>query len=474
MQARLIGLLSLVTAARCEDVRPLGPTASRLLELEDFTLPPALELAQRFESSNLSEVKDGMLVFIYNVANRFSKLGLNRRGDCEFVSGDVKDNQIWRLEEDLTREGVFFLINFAASKSSKTIRYTFNAGGYCEDGNLHDENLWEFKKTPTPEGFWTINNYSHSDCRMGMAHGPRDGLCITANFGISEAISGQECVFPFKYKGTTYNSCADVGGSYGANGWCAFDADYKSGRWGSCPNNSADICATFECRCSSEYNIMENNNNFVGKVEDRCQHYDSDDDKWCYLAGGMAAATCPGARKSSRGNFYYTHDAGVCQRAEDARNDYCGDNESPNEWFRILPAFDTSALWQNVDDWDNRSDQTVEHTFKWTEGFSESITRTLAKEDSAEVALSIGLEAAIEGLGLSVSESLTVSQSFTESYEKTSEHNQTVESSNSFPVPPHTRVCIKQLKINNVDNSNGIGFVFSSALHRIEQGDACN
>lgn len=41
------------------------------------------------------------------------------------------------------------------------------------------------------------------------------------------------CVFPFVYRGTEYSSCAEKE-SYGGVGWCAFDADYSSGRWGYC------------------------------------------------------------------------------------------------------------------------------------------------------------------------------------------------------------------------------------------------
>jgi hypothetical protein len=41
------------------------------------------------------------------------------------------------------------------------------------------------------------------------------------------------CTFPFTYSGTTYTSCADAP-SYGGVGWCAWDTNYVSKRWGYC------------------------------------------------------------------------------------------------------------------------------------------------------------------------------------------------------------------------------------------------
>ena len=41
------------------------------------------------------------------------------------------------------------------------------------------------------------------------------------------------CVFPFTYNGTTYTECASPV-EYGTVGWCAWDKDYQSDRWGYC------------------------------------------------------------------------------------------------------------------------------------------------------------------------------------------------------------------------------------------------
>ena len=51
-----------------------------------------------------------------------------------------------------------------------------------------------------------------------------------------------KCVFPFTYKGNTYNSCLKTGDTTKA-GWCSWDAGYipDSGRWGYC-TTEGDEC----------------------------------------------------------------------------------------------------------------------------------------------------------------------------------------------------------------------------------------
>jgi len=323
LQVFLVGALCLVTAAQDIGIDSTAPTASRLLELEGK--------GEQFSTTNLSEVKDGLLVFLFNHDYRYSKLGRQvSSGDCNFDAGDVNKNQIWKLKEDATRKGLFFLVNFAASTGSTTYRYAFNpdaGGSFCFNGDKYDDQLWKFEKMSN--GYWMIYNYAHSDCRLAT---------------------------------------------------------------------------------------------------------------WSIDYGGA----------------------------------YCGDAHDSKQWFRIVPAFDSKALWQNVDGWDNRSDQPVAHTFKYTEGISSSIKNTIAEQQGSEVSVSFGIEGAVEDIGLSASDTMTVSQSFTESFEKTSDHTWSIERTEQFSVPPGTRMCIKQLVVNCIDNHNGVGFVFSSALHRVEQGDACD
>ena len=37
---------------------------------------------------------------------------------------------------------------------------------------------------------------------------------------------------------------------------------------------------------------------------------------WCYLWGGPGAKTCRGALKSQAGNYYYTYDKEICDKAK--------------------------------------------------------------------------------------------------------------------------------------------------------------
>merc|ERR1711874_967177 len=72
------------------------------------------------------------------------------------------------------------------------------------------------------------------------------GSCVTS----SGPASGQACVFPFTFSGTTYNSCADwiYGGQPSGTTWCSTKVDSSGvhvnneGNYGFCPSDSA--CTT--------------------------------------------------------------------------------------------------------------------------------------------------------------------------------------------------------------------------------------
>ena len=62
-----------------------------------------------------------------------------------------------------------------------------------------------------------------------------------------------------------------------------------------------------ECRCSAEHGKEK-----WGKLYGHyCKKWeDSDTDEWCYLDG--VGAACPGAQKSTQGNFYYSSHEDIC------------------------------------------------------------------------------------------------------------------------------------------------------------------
>lgn len=69
------------------------------------------------------------------------------------------------------------------------------------------------------------------------------------------------------------------------------------------------------CRCTSNYSSE-------GVTADAfCSDWDHKT-PWCYLSGGLNAKSCPGAKKSIYGDFYYTSDNAICNNAWASYNGY--------------------------------------------------------------------------------------------------------------------------------------------------------
>ena len=69
------------------------------------------------------------------------------------------------------------------------------------------------------------------------------------------------------------------------------------------------------CKCTSHYNLSVTINASNTRVEAHCNKWGSSF-AFCYLHGGLEASKCPGAFKSSRGDFYLTKDPNVCIEPE--------------------------------------------------------------------------------------------------------------------------------------------------------------
>ena len=73
---------------------------------------------------------------------------------------------------------------------------------------------------------------------MGASVNGTGTLFIYHQFLVCTA-NGKECVFPFKYKGITYNTCTKVESDNG-KAWCALELDSKGsgeviiGKWADC------------------------------------------------------------------------------------------------------------------------------------------------------------------------------------------------------------------------------------------------
>lgn len=64
----------------------------------------------------------------------------------------------------------------------------------------------------------------------------------------------------------------------------------------------------FKCQCTAEYNVVV----YGRRVGAYCADWIHDGGKYCYLAGGFQARSCPGARKSRRGNFFHSEHPSIC------------------------------------------------------------------------------------------------------------------------------------------------------------------
>ena len=59
-------------------------------------------------------------------------------------------------------------------------------------------------------------------------------------------------------------------------------------------------------------------------MEAYCRKWESGDKtEWCYLTNGLDASTCPGAKKSEMGDFYYSSHDDVCNGKETPSQGTC-------------------------------------------------------------------------------------------------------------------------------------------------------
>ena len=77
------------------------------------------------------------------------------------------------------------------------------------------------------------------------------------------------------------------------------------------------IHSEFECKCTSK--TIEVNGSIL-TYEAFCKDWSgSSGFDWCYLSGGLDAASCPGAVKSGQGDFYWSDHPDVCGVAKQSQ-----------------------------------------------------------------------------------------------------------------------------------------------------------
>ena len=80
-------------------------------------------------------------------------------------------------------------------------------------------------------------------CLVLLSH-----ACFVLDCPSTVTEKGYCCVFPFKYKGKTYDSCTFVDGS---KPWCALTSDYDTDKkWGYCPKKSKLMQILLQLFCS--------------------------------------------------------------------------------------------------------------------------------------------------------------------------------------------------------------------------------
>jgi len=115
-----------------------------------------------------------------------------------------------------------------------------------EEGEIHVEGIIKVDivdyssgqnvlASSVPLESWFFMDIQDQKLQMTMNRLVLPGLNLDS--GRCNTVLGQRCVFPFKYKGKTYDSCTDVGTSVHMY-WCAtkvgLDDSYIDGEWGAC------------------------------------------------------------------------------------------------------------------------------------------------------------------------------------------------------------------------------------------------
>jgi len=99
----------------------------------------------------------------------------------------------------------------------------------------------------------------------------------------------------------------NLGGAYSLSECKKACSSSKDARMPAFPSSSGSP----SCVCTAEYEIKIKGVSVLA----HCDDWEGDGVSWCYLAGGMNAEHCPGARKSGSGDFYWTKDTAICQAA---------------------------------------------------------------------------------------------------------------------------------------------------------------
>ena len=173
---------------------------------------------------------------------------------CGYRNCPKKYGYDWDFEDDCCFKPTLEITTTCPARESGTCVFPFyykgiqyNNCAFSGTSDSYDGVGWCSFDT-VYSGSW---GYCTSECPSGKCQATSPE-CYPSRKG--QGANGT-CVFPFKYDYRTYSSCADPE-DYAGVGWCAFDSDYSSGRWGyctsSCPMAKDDPCDGVVCNIPGE------------------------------------------------------------------------------------------------------------------------------------------------------------------------------------------------------------------------------
>jgi hypothetical protein len=136
--------------------------------------------------------------------------------------------------------------------------------------------------------------------------------------------------------------------------------------------------------------------------------------------------------------------------------------------FQLKSPFQAASNWQLADLFDNQSNEPAEYNFEFQHGFTETITRSVAKTDSFSMTISLTIKASFFGTGFSNTDSWTVTHSVTSSYQRAMSKSYLRQERIQYKVAPGERICLYQFAVNMKDVISQSGFGFQSTLYKLK------
>jgi len=119
------------------------------------------------ETEDFDMIEDGAIIMLYNNYYDNSRLVKQQNGPCFFYDGETAANQLWKLKMSKFGGVGVDLAYYVESYTEPSNRLSMNQGGaYCWNGNLHQQNAWDFQADFTKPGQYKMINSLYQDYRL--------------------------------------------------------------------------------------------------------------------------------------------------------------------------------------------------------------------------------------------------------------------------------------------------------------------